>query len=62
MAWVRLPVTGPPLARGWSVLTLLDNRMLVFGGDAGGNVFLNDLHVFEFKGKGALPPPLAPLR
>ena len=56
-AWVRLPVTTPPCARGWSSLSLLDNRMLVFGGDAGGNVFLNDLYVFQFQGKGTRPSP-----
>lgn len=31
--------------------------MLVFGGDAGGNVFLNDLYVFQFQGKGTRPSP-----
>lgn len=29
-------------------------KLVLFGGDAGGNVFLNDLYVMEFsKGKGA---------
>lgn|GEM_PF-2477622 len=54
--WQRVTVTGtlPQARNGHSmVYDPVDERVLMFGGDAGGGVYLGDLWAFEFSGQAA---------
>lgn len=54
--WQQVNVSGPlPTARSGHALVYdpVDRRVLLFGGDAGGGVFLNDLWAFVFSGPAA---------
>lgn len=54
--WQQVNVSGPlPVPRSGHALVYdpVDRRVLLFGGDAGGGMFLNDLWAFAFSGPAA---------
>ncbi|MES2506995.1 MAG: kelch repeat-containing protein [Verrucomicrobiota bacterium] len=54
--WQQVTVSGPlPVPRSGHALVYdpVDRRVLLFGGDAGGGMFLNDLWAFAFSGPAA---------